>query len=219
MENFHVILVTARHHIQTAPVIRRLWDTSGNDVNIHLLDGTEGKSAVVNKFYKEHMQHLPDEDFYCVMDDDFIIPLNWQGYLRHAFDDIHNLGAAGFMFADTEEYRAYCAQWPELKQERATEFQELTRGNLVGAFICSKVKVARAIGCHPIDTDMYYNPDEDGWRCHRVFQLGLRLAYIKTHTPALIQPMQDTPSYAANKAACIERLHERGLSWLGGAKW
>lgn len=214
MENFHVVLVTARHHMQTSPVIRKLWDTSGYDVNIHLLDGTEGKSAVVNKMYRDLLPTLPDDDFYVIMDDDCLVPINWQGYIRQAFEDVYNLGAAGFMFDDTEQYRSYCAQWPELQQEGQTQFQEIFRGNLVGAFICSRVSVVRSIGEHPVDADIRYSFDEDGWRCYRVRQLGMRMVYIRAHTPALIQPMRDTEEYLAQKARDLRVVKERGLKWL-----
>lgn len=143
-------------------------------------------------------------DIYCTVDDDLVLPENWQHFIACAFDRIPNLGICGVDLEGTidgESVMAAAMQAPK-RQIRDIVFRD-TRGfqNVAGAVMAMPTAIAKRVGPYPFaDDGRQYHADEDGWRCHRVATMGYRYGYV-TNPNGNVQLLQhvDDREYVETK--------------------
>lgn len=182
------------------------------------LDGTPSKVHALNKFLDS--VNPAKHRVYVTIDDDILIPENWQHFVACAFDRVPNLGACGVDMAGTEDGETCMLRAMSVHPRRYRDimFRDTTAvQNIAGACMAMPAKIAKRVGKYPLENDgRQYHIDEDGWRCHRVKTLGYRFGYVTCpNGPLILLQHEDTPEYSERKVADTGRWLRGEVSWRG----
>ena len=90
---FLVVIPTHRLHL-AAETIEQVRQSLTYPTDFHVLDGRPSKVHAINKALHELLDPAV-HDIYVTVDDDLILPANWQHFIACAFDRIKNLGICG----------------------------------------------------------------------------------------------------------------------------
>jgi hypothetical protein len=133
-------------------------------------------AALVN--YLSHDEY----SIFVTIDDDIILPENWQHSIACAFDRIPKLGVCGIDMAGSAEGEAYMSNAMSCRVSRYKDiyFRDTTYvQNVAGACMAMPTRVALKIGQYPFANDgRKYHIDEDGWRCYRSQKMGYKNGYV-----------------------------------------
>lgn len=212
---FLVVVPTHRPQ-QSQSTIDALRESCTYPTEFHQLDGTPSKSHAINKALTELLS-TERHDIYVTIDDDILLPENWQHFIACAFDRVPRLGACGIDYAGTADGEALmrAAMRVTRRQVKDIMFRDTTTvQNVAGGNMAMPANIAKAVGPYPIREDgRQHHVDEDGWRCHRVKQLGYRYGYV-TNPNGVVTLLQheDTPEYIAKKQSDYKL-------WLQNPRW
>jgi len=211
MTRFLVVVPTHRPHL-AQETIDRLRESLTYPTEFHQVCGHPSKVHAINLA----LQTLLDparHDLFCTVDDDVIMPENWQHSVACAFDRVKDLGACGIDLEGTPEgelYMAAAMQAP-VQQVRDIAFRDTTNiQNVCGACITMPASLAKQIGPYPFTEDgRQYHADEDGWRCWRVIVMKKRHGYVVSPNGcARLVVYEDSPEYLNRKQADIANWQE-----------
>jgi hypothetical protein len=206
-DQFLVVVPTHRPE-QSADCVKRLQQSLTYPTDFHVLDGTRGKMPALNNALASLL--TARHTIYCTVDDDILLPDNWQHSIACAFDRVANLGACGIDYRGSIEGEQLMAAAisATVLRVKDIEFRDCTGlQNVAGGCLAMPARLAERIGPYPYAHDgRQYHMDEDAWRCHQVTRAGYRIGYV-TCPNGTVQMLQhtDTQSYQATKAADIER--------------
>lgn len=201
---------------QSQPTIDALRASCTYPTEFHQLDGRPSKVHAINAAMQELLSE-DRHDIYVTIDDDILLPQNWQHYIACAFDRIKRLGACGIDYAGTPEGETLMAAAAavERKQIKDILFRDTTRiQNVAGGNMAMRANIAKAVGPYPLASDgRQYHVDEDGWRCHRVERLGYRYGYV-TNPNGVVQMLyyKNTAEYVAKRQADLD-------NWIQNPTW
>jgi hypothetical protein len=156
-------------------------------------------------------------DIYVTIDDDILLPENWQHSIACAFDRVPRLGACGIDYvgtSDGENLMAAAIKVPR-KQVKDILFRDTTKiQNVAGGNLAMRTNIAKAVGPYPLASDgRQYHVDEDGWRCHRVALLGYRYGYVTSPTGVVrMLWYQNDPEYITKRESDLN-------NWLENPTW
>ncbi len=212
---FLVVVPTHRPHLSEG-TIELLRQSLTYPTEFHVLNGKPSKVHAINAALTEKL-NTSEHDIYCTVDDDLILPENWQHYIACAFDRVKNLGICGIDLEGTPEGETVMAAAMDAprRQIRDITFRD-TIGfqNVAGACMAMPSKVAVAVGPYPFaDDGRQYHADEDGWRCHRVASMGMRYGYVSVPNGVVnLLSYSDSSEYLEQKNADIQNWRENP-SW------
>lgn len=207
---FLVVVPTHRPHL-SQPTINTIEESCTYPTEFHQLDGTPSKVHALNKALDELLS-VDRHDIYVTIDDDIILPENWQHYIACAFDRVKNLGICGIDYAGTPEGESLmaAAMNAPVKQVRDIKFRDtIGYQNVAGGNLAMPSRIAKAIGPYPLaDDGRQYHADEDGWRCHKVASMRMRYGYV-TNPNGLVQMLfyNNSPEYIEKRQADLENWH------------
>lgn len=193
---------------QSQPTIDALRASCTYPTEFHQLDGRPSKVHAINAAM-QNLLFVDRHDIYVTIDDDILLPENWQHSIACAFDRIPRLGACGIDYAGTPEGMILMAAGATVQRQQIKDilFRDTTKiQNVAGGNLAMLSQVAKAVGPYPIkDDNRQYHADEDGWRCYRVQQLGFCHGYV-TNPNGVVQMLshQDSPEYVVKKQSDIE---------------
>jgi hypothetical protein len=212
---FLVVVPTHRPE-QSQPTIDALRNSCTYPTEFHQLDGTPSKVHAINKALQDLLS-VDRHDIYVTIDDDILLPQNWQHSIACAFDRVSRLGACGIDYAGTEEGEALMAAAAKVQRKQVKDilFRDTTRiQNVAGGNLAMTSHIAKAVGPYPLAADgRQYHVDEDGWRCHRVERLGYRYGYV-TNPNGVVQMLQhqNTGEYVLKRQADLD-------NWVQNPTW
>ncbi len=193
-------------------VMNRVQATFTHPTEFHILDGSDGKPAALNRALDEK---LKDHHVYVTMDDDYIPGSSWQDLILQAMEDLAKVGVFALWVGDDPHLqREIGAERVQPQQTKnSTTFRAVERGHhIAGAILCYRPEVARAVGPQPI-TGEKYQIWEDAWRGRRVQSLGWDLAFIEGAVPTY-HKYEDPPEYDAWRAEQITLSRQNQDHWL-----
>jgi len=216
LDKFLVVIPTHRPAL-AASTITELRKGLTYPTDFIVLDGRKGKMSALN----HALATLLCEDqhtVYTTVDDDIILPYNWQHSVACAMARVPNIGLCGIDMAGSDEGRLLMqagAHAPIIKHKDVRFRDTVGYQNVAGACMSMRPSLARQIGPYPYaDDGRHYFADEDGWRCHQVAMLGKRYGYVMPIGGAPLQFMsyQDSEEYTEKKRADAEQ-------WLQSPSW
>ena len=147
----------------------------------HVLDGSKGKCHAINSALVDRLR-LGTHDIYCTVDDDLVMPPNWQHFIACAFDRVPQLGVCGIDYRGSVvgELLMSAAINAPIRRVADIEFRDCTGvQNVAGGCLAMPAAVAKKVGPFPLaDDGRTYHLEEDSWRCHRAITLGYRIGYV-----------------------------------------
>jgi hypothetical protein len=209
MPKFLILIPTVRDRAWVAKNLENVYASLTYPTDVLVKDGTRGKSATLNHVLEKVLDPA-EYSHYVTLDDDILLPYNWQHDVLRAFAVRPRLGAVGLDYSNTEEGRAYMLELnPEEVYEDVT-IRPLHRQNIAGAIIVMPTQVAKSVGPYPLNGVTTYEFDEDGFRCMRVKQLGFITGYVvPTNGYPTMLHAPDTKEYLDKKAADIEYIQKK----------
>jgi hypothetical protein len=215
MTRFLVVVPSHRPHLAQG-TIDRLKESLTYPTEFHQLDGRPSKVHAINKALMETLDSSK-HDVYCTVDDDLILPPNWQHSIACAFDRIPKLGICGIDYEGTAEGDAFIslALKSPKRQIRDIVFRDtIGYQNVAGGCMAMPTRIAKTVGPYPFSDDgRQYHLDEDGWRCRRVATMGHRYGYVVSpNGPACFVSYNDSPEYLSRKRADI-------VNWQENPSW
>lgn len=176
-----LVVVPTHRPDKSQQTIDSLRDSCTYPTEFHQLDGRTSKVHAINKAL-QNLLSVDRHDIYVTIDDDILLPENWQHSIACAFDRVTRLGACGIDYAGTQEGEDLMAAAMKVQRKQVKDilFRDTTRiQNVAGGNMAMLSHIAKAVGPYPLASDgRQYHVDEDGWRCHRVQQLGYRYGYV-----------------------------------------
>ncbi len=202
-----IVIPTIRQSVagfdQTMQAIR---DSLTQPTDLRILDGREGKAQTLNAAYQTILR-ASDCDVYVTMDDDYLPEKGWQEALDQAFVRLKGYGAlAPWLGEENAQYMNLHWCDPETRVRGAPIRR--VRHNIAGCMIAFRRQAAVAIGPIP-DSPEKYQYWEDGWRCRRLKDLRLKMAYVMNARANLFS-YQDPEGYLRSKSADIAAAKRRG---------
>ena len=149
-------------------------------------------------------------DIYVTIDDDILMPENWQHFIACAFDRVPNLGVCGIDYEGTLEGETLInvALIVPIRPVRDILFRDTTRvQNVAGGNMATPSHLAKTIGPSPYaDDGRQYHADEDGWRSHQSAKRGYRHGYVTNpNGPVRMLSYNDSSDYLQKKSEDISR--------------
>lgn len=149
-------------------------------------------------------------DIYVTIDDDILLPENWQHFIACAFDRVPNLGVCGIDYEGTPEGEELInvALMVPRRPVRDILFRDTTRvQNVAGGNMAMPSHLAKTIGPYPYaDDGRHYHADEDGWRSHQSAKRGYRHGYVTNpNGPVRMLLYNDSTDYLQKKSEDISR--------------
>lgn len=177
---FLVVVPTFRRKVAQA-TIDTLERSLTYPTDFRVLDGELGKCHALNHALTDILD-TKIHDIYCTVDDDLIMPHNWQHFLACALDRVQRLGVCGIDFRGSaigEDLMCAAINAP-IQRIADVEFRDCTGiQNVAGGCMAMRSAVAIAVGPFPFaDDGRIYHLEEDSWRCHRAITLGYRIGYV-----------------------------------------
>lgn len=212
---FLVVVPTHRPE-QAQETIEALKNSCTYPTEFHQLDGRPSKVHAINKALQD-LLCVNRHNIYVTIDDDILLPENWQHYIACAFDRVRRLGACGIDYIGTPDGEELMAAGCFVPRRPVKDiwFRDTTQiQNVAGGNLAMLSHIAKAVGPYPIASDgRQYHADEDGWRCHRVERLGYRYGYV-TNPNGVVRMLRhrDTPEYIAKKEIDID-LWKQNPAW------
>lgn len=209
---FAIVVPTVRLP-RCANVLAQLLASLTLPSDVHILTGEAGKSQTLNR----QLAMLPnDVTHYVTIDDDLILYRGWQDELLAAFEVWPEFGAFGFDVSHTPaglEYMREAATTTPIERG-GVKIRDCTGLiNIGGCFLAMRSNTARDVEPYPFCGGRRHQVDEDGWRCRRVMELGLRIGYvIPRGGKAEMIDHVDSAEYTAEKWA---NYHE----WCASPQW
>lgn len=213
-----LVVVPTHRPDQSQHTVDSLKASCTYPTEFHQLDGRPSKVHAINKALQDLLS-VERHDIYVTIDDDILLPENWQHSIACAFDRVPRLGACGIDYAGTEdgEVLMAAALAVQRKQVKDILFRDTTRiQNVAGGNMAIRSNIAKAIGPYPLASDgRQYHVDEDGWRCHRVERLGYRYGYV-TNPNGVVQMLtyRNTEEYVAKRQLDLEDW-QQNPTWTG----
>lgn len=213
MNNMHhparfLVVVPTHRPEQSQETIDALKNSCTYPTEFHQLDGRPSKVHAINKALQDLLS-VDRHDIYVTIDDDILLPENWQHYIACAFDRVRRLGVCGIDYIGTPDGEELMAAGCFVPRRPVKDiwFRDTTRiQNVAGGNLAMLSHVAKAVGPYPIKDDgRQYHGDEDGWRCHRVQLLGYRYGYV-TNPNGVVKMLrhQDTAEYLEKKQQDVD---------------
>lgn len=197
-----------------AEAMERVRGTFSEPTEFHVLDGSEGKPAALNRALSELLapgQH----EFYVTMDDDYIPGAGWQDLARKAFADLPKLGVASLWVGDDPHLQSVIGaeRLHPWRTTGNTRYRAVHRGHhIAGAMLIYRREVALAVGPQPV-TQERYQIWEDAWRGRKVQSLGWDLAFLDGALPEFLS-YDDPPEYDAWRQEQIALSRKDQDKWL-----
>lgn len=214
-DRFLVVVITHRYHLSKG-TIELLEKSLTYPSDFHILDGTPSKVHALNNALDTL---LGDEKhtIYTTVDDDVILPPNWQHYIACALDRVPKLGICGIDMAGTKEGDFYMANAMSAARRKIKDvvFRDTTGiQNVAGASMSMRPALAKESGKYPLaDDGRQYYCDEDGWRCHQVAKRGYRYGYVTNPNGLVYLPVyEDSKEY-------VERRKVDTAKWISNPHW
>jgi len=203
-----LVVVPTHRPIVAQPTIDKIRESLTYPSDFVQLDGSRSKEHALNHALVNFLD-ASRHTIYCTVDDDLILPLNWQHFVACAFDRVDNLGICGLDLAGTEIGNGVMADGmkaPMLPVADILFRDTVGIQNVAGACMSMPTAIAKQIGQYPLAGDgRKYHLEEDSWRCHRCISLGYRYGYV--HNPngivTLLKHLDD-PQYTEKKHADIQ---------------
>ena len=160
---------------------------------------------------------MESHDIYVTIDDDILLPENWQHFIACAFDRIPKLGVCGIDYEGTPDGETLIALAMTVPKRRVRDiiFRDTTRvQNVAGGNMAMISHLAKEIGPYPYaDDGRQYHADEDGWRSHQSERRGYRHGYVTNpNGPARMLFHNDSADYVRKKGEDVDR-------WLSNPVW
>lgn len=219
MPDFLVVIPTIRRdRTGFDEVMGRVQASFTRPTEFHLLDGSDGKPAALNRAYDE-LLIASDAEFYVTMDDDYVPGPGWQDRAAEAMREFPELGAVSLWVGeDPEAQRLIGAErvLPPLTRNGVTVRMNERGHHIAGACIVYRREVALQVGKQPITAEKY-QVWEDAWRGRKIQSLGYELGFVEGATPEFIW-YDDPPEYDAwrkDQVARSRRDQDRMLSTSG----
>lgn len=208
-EGFCIIIPTIRPDI--FKFRNALFASLTRPSDVFFLEGSDG----VIQTYEWGLRHVLDMDrhsWFIKLDDDIKLTLGWQESLLAAFDAIPNLGAAGVDLSTTPEGKAYMGPHPEFQSAPSSPSVRFSVpvGNLAGGLIMTRAWLALDVGSPPVLGGTTYQVYEDSWRCKKIRDRALEIAYIE-HPGCEMLQYADDPVYLQKKKDDLAAFHARKL--------
>lgn len=212
---FLVVVPTHRPELSQS-TIDELRASCTYPTEFHQLDGRPSKVHAINAALTTLLD-VARHDIYMTIDDDILLPENWQHFIACAFDRVQRLGACGIDYVGTSEGEVLMDAANRVQPVKVKDiwFRDTTAvQNVAGGNLAMPSRVAKAVGPYPIKSDgRQYHLDEDGWRCHRVKRLGYRHGYVRNPNGVVrMLSYTDAAEYLAKK-------HEDIALWKSNPRW
>lgn len=212
---FLVVVPTHRPE-QSQATISALEASCTYPTEFHQLDGRPTKVHAINRALLDLLS-VDRHDIYVTIDDDILLPENWQHSIACAFDRIKKLGVCGIDYEGTpdgDDLIRTALQVPR-RQVRDILFRDTTNvQNVAGGNMAMPARLAKEIGPYPYaDDGRRYHADEDGWRCHQSARRGFRHGYVTCPNGLVTMLAYDCPNeYIEAKKTDIE-------NWVSNPSW
>ena len=145
-----------------------------------------------------------------------LMPPQWQNDAVAAFRNIPRLGAVGLDYENTDVGNSYIEGRNPEQQYKGIRYRE-PKLILPGANIITHSKYALAVGTIPILPGIRFSFFEDGWRCWKIKESGLKTLYIIGQEPTKLLFYNETPDYYLRKLEESKRsraIKENRWRWL-----
>jgi len=204
---FLVVVPTHRPE-QSQPTIDALRNSCTYPTEFHQLDGRPSKVHAINSALV-NLLSVDRHDIYVTIDDDILLPENWQHFIACAFDRVPKLGVCGIDYEGTPEGETLIslALTAPRRQVRDILFRDTTRvQNVAGGNMAMLAHLAKTIGPYPYaDDGRQYHADEDGWRSHQSAKRGYRHGYVTNpNGPVRMLSYHEPADYRRKKAQDVE---------------
>lgn len=187
--SFLVVIPTIRQDWREfEPTMARIQASFTLPTDLHILDGSSGKPAALNRAHEELL--LPSHATYYVTLDDDIVPLpGWQEGMHAAMLEFPELGAASLYYGESDEHQrlmgAERLSAPETRGQSTVRFCKPGH-HLAGGNITFRREMALKVGPMPLQGHRYVLW-EDAWRGRRVVAAGGKLGYVLGHGVEMVE--------------------------------
>lgn len=213
-----LVVVPTHRRDKSQQTIDELKNSCTYPTEFHQLDGRPSKVHAINKALQDLLS-VERHDIYVTIDDDILLPENWQHYIACAFDRVRKLGVCGIDYAGTPDGELLTSPAMSVRPQKVRDilFRDTTRvQNVAGGNMAMLSSLAKVIGPYPhADDGRQYHADEDGWRCHQSVIRGYRHGYVTNPNGTVKMLFYDNePEYVAKKAEDIQNW-QANPSWAG----
>lgn len=210
---FLVVVPTVRHS-EMASIYQQLIQTAQYPTDWLCVDGRDGKAQALNDVLKgwvDPKQHT----FFATIDDDVIMPPNWQQTVVDAFQQIPNLGSVGLDYHVDDPTDDITGGQTPIHQEGSVQYRYPV-SNVPGGNIIMPVEIALCVGPIPCVKGIRYCHYDDGWRHTQIKHMGLKSVLLVTQAKVKLVGYSDTLDYMTLKVEDREKSHQLKAS---GFKW
>ena len=210
---FLVVVPTIRQS-EMETVYQQLIQSATYPTDWLCLEGTAGKVQVLNdvlKGYLDPQKHT----FLATIDDDVIMPPDWQQTVVDAFQNIPNLGSVGLDYQVDDPLDDITGGQTTIHAEGPVWYRYPV-SNVSGGNVIMPAELALCMGPIPCIDGIRYCHYDDGWRHTQIKRMGLKSVLLVTDPKVKLVGYSDTLAYMTLKAEDREKSHQLKAS---GFKW